>query len=753
MFFRWSIDKRLKKALFLSWYLIPFLGFCQNIIPTGSWRTHYSFNTTISISQSSNDIFAASSSGLFIIDKGNKSVSSVTKLNGLTETGITHIGYNSTTSVLLIAYENGQIDLLKNNVMSSIPDIKLSEILDSKITHHMNEYGIYTFLSTNFSLLKINTEQNIITESYLNLSNTGDNLEIYASTIFNDSIFLATENGVIAGSLNENLKDFTKWKRFDIASGINNELTKVIDLCKGQPITGNTSQGLLSYSNGSWSPISELIGENITSINTEDETTIIATNKAYVLNNNGLTEIQSPDIINANAAISDAGSYWIADGENGAIHIQENLSESIYPNGPFFNEIVKVKTVNNKTFVLPTFQTESGSPATNNRGFSVFENGSWSNYNSTGYPNTNPIPTFLDISGVGSISSNETVFSSYGYGLLNWSNEEFEIIDESNSPLINSNPPDRHVLIADIDTDGNNLWVLNNETNSSLHSLEGGNWSTHTPSSKVANAQQIVSTPWGDQWISLNPTPDGGIVVFNSSEGEAYLEFDGLGTIPSNTINQIALDREDKIWIATNKGVVYYLFPYSIISDPTQEAIVPIIDHSLLFNNEKVNTLAVDGGNRIWMGTNEGAWLFDNDGSVLVEHFTVENSPLLSDVVNNISINDQSGEVFFNTDKGLISYRGTGTVTGLYTTPKIFPNPVTPEFTGVVTIEGVPTNSNIKITDSSGRLIANLEANGNTAIWDIKNEYSSQVTSGVYFVFISNEDGRTTQFGKIAIVK
>jgi len=753
MFFRWSIDKRLKKVLFLSWYLIPFLGFCQNNIPTGSWRTHYSFNATIAITQSSSEIFGASASGLFIIDKGEKSVTSITKLNGLTETGITHIDYNTTSSTLLIAYENGQIDLLKNNVMSSIPDIRLSEILDSKITHHMNNFGVYTFLSTGFGLLKINTELNLITESYLNLSNTGDNLKIYASTVFNDSIFLATENGVIAGSLNENLKDYTKWKRFDVTSGINKELTNVIDLFNGQPITGNTSQGLLTYSDGSWSPISKLIGANFSSIKTGDETTITASNKAYVLTNDALIEIQSGDIINATSAISDAGSYWIADGENGAIHIKENLSESIYPNGPFFNEIIKIKSINNKTFALPAFQTRNGSSAKNNRGFSVFENGRWSNYNSTGYPNTNAIPTFLDISGVSNINSDETIFSSYGYGLLNWSNGEFEIIDESNSTLINYAPPDRNVIIADIDTDGNNLWVLNNKTNTSLHSLEGAAWSTFSPSSKVSDAKQIVSTPWGDQWISINSTSNGGVVVFNSSEGETYLESSGLGAIPSNTVNQIVLDKEDKIWIATNKGVVYYLFPYSIISDSTQEAIVPIIDFSLLFNNEKVNTLAVDGGNRIWMGTNEGAWLFDNDGSVLVEHFTVENSPLLSDIITNISINDQTGEVFFNTDKGLISYRGTATVTGLYESPKIFPNPVTPEFTGVVTIEGVPTNSSLKITDASGRLVTNLTANGNTAVWDINNAYSERVTSGVYFVFISNEDGRSTQFGKIAIVK
>ncbi|MCB0505038.1 MAG: T9SS type A sorting domain-containing protein, partial [Cyclobacteriaceae bacterium] len=231
------------------------------------------------------------------------------------------------------------------------------------------------------------------------------------------------------------------------------------------------------------------------------------------------------------------------------------------------------------------------------------------------------------------------------------------------------------------------------------------------------------------------------------------LKSDGTGTLPDNSINDFLLDNEDKLWIATNKGVVYYARPYSILDDAEQEAIIPIIDNNLLFYKENVNTLAVDGGNRIWMGTNKGAWLFDKDGSELIEHFTSENSPLLSDVVTDIAINHLTGEIFFSTNEGLISYRGSGTLTGTYDKPKIFPNPVAPGYSGVITIEGVPFNSELKVTDASGRLVTHLEANGNTAIWDMKNEYLSDVGTGVYFVFASSEDGTERQLGKIAIVK
>ncbi len=754
MFFRRPIQPRLRTIVLFVFLLAPILGFGQNNIPTGSWRTHYSFNTTISVTQSTQEVFAASKTGLYIVDKTDNSIKSITKLNGLSEVGITVIGYNNTSNTLIIAYENGQLDLLKNNKITSIPDIKLSDILNSKVTNHFNEFGAYSYLSTDFGVLKIDTESESIQESYLNLSSTGDNLKIYASTIYNDSLFLATETGLMAGSLDENLKDFSKWKHFEKPQGANQEKTTVLSIYNNKPISGNTSQGLLVYENGNWSAKGELIGDDITSIKTNKETIITASGKVFNYSNNTLTQIQSEYIINAHEAIANNNKTWVADGRNGLVLVNNNQSESIYPNGPFFNEIIKLTSVHNKIFAIPNFKSLNGLPLRNNAGFSVFENGLWSNYNSTGYPQTNLLPEFLDISGVSLQNSGEIFFSSFGYGLLKWSDEQFEIIDESNSPLVNSFPPNKNVLIADIDAYNGSIWVLNNNTTSALQSLDkNDNWTTFTPSGNVAGAKEIISTPWEDQWIAINAVSGGGIIVHGISKNEVRLKANGIGTIPSNNINQILLDKEDKIWIASANGVVYYLFPYSIIDDPSQEAIVPIINSQLLFNNENVNCLAVDGGNRIWMGTNKGAWLFDKDGSVLIEHFTTVNSPLLSDVVTNIAIDNLSGEVFFNTASGLISYRGSGTVTGTYKTPKIFPNPVTPGFTGVITIEGVPANSEIKITDSSGRLVIFIEANGNTAIWDMSNVYSNEIGTGIYFVFITNEDGSSTQFGKIAIIR
>lgn len=723
-------------------------------IPVGSWRTHYSFNNTFNVTQTNQTIYVASAAGIFSVDKTELSTLAFTKLNGLSDTDVASIHANQQTQTVIIAYKSGQLDILQDNTLISLSDIRLSDILDDKTVYSMFDDGIYTYLCSSFGMVKLDTNEKIIAESYLNLGTNGTNLPVFAGTLYNDSLFVATQDGIMAGSLLKNLKDYSLWYRFDSADGFYPKQANVMAMHDNAPISATSSQGVLTYVNGKWMATSYLIGAQFRSITSSDQTLIIANDSLFVFSNQGVSPISSTNFVAVKDALSQDATLWVADAQNGLVQLAGGQSQSIYPNGPYFNTVSKLIYQNQQIFAIPQYQLAPLIPAQNQSGFSIFKDGLWVNYSSNGYPNTNLIPKFFDISGVSEWAGN-TVISSYGYGLMFWGNDgKFTVVDETNSPLINSNPPNRNVLIADIDTDNANLWMLCNNTDTSVFAYDNSsNWFPLTPSGKVAHAKSIISTAWGDQWITLYSIFGGGILVYNSSGQELYLTAQGNGTIPSNSVNQILMDKEEKIWIATTKGVVYYTFPAGIFDDPTQEAIIPIIDSNLLFNNEPVNCLAVDGGNRIWMGTSKGAWLFDKDGAELVEHFTTENSPLLSDEVLSIAINDQSGEVFFNTAKGLISYRGTGTVTGTYDEPKIFPNPVHPDYTGVVTIEGVPTNSLVKITDASGRLVTELNANGNTAVWNLQNSFSSSITTGVYFVFVASPDGSATQFGKIAVIK
>ncbi len=208
----------------------------------------------------------------------------------------------------------------------------------------------------------------------------------------------------------------------------------------------------------------------------------------------------------------------------------------------------------------------------------------------------------------------------------------------------------------------------------------------------------------------------------------------------------VVVDKEDYVWIGTGKGVVYYTFA-------GEDGIRPIVEGRFLLSEERVTALAVDGGNRKWIGTERGVWLFNDSGEELVYNFTTQNSPLLSNKIVDIEIEEQSGEVFITTDKGLISFRSDAT-TGKTSTEevKIFPNPVNSGFSGVVGISNLYTDALVKIVDVSGKLVNQLQANGGTASWNMIDYNGKRVGSGVYLVIASAPDGSESVAGKIVVV-
>ena len=205
------------------------------------------------------------------------------------------------------------------------------------------------------------------------------------------------------------------------------------------------------------------------------------------------------------------------------------------------------------------------------------------------------------------------------------------------------------------------------------------------------------------------------------------------------------------MWVATKKGIIYFHHAAFIFESGIIDPVFPIFEGQILFKDEIITALSIDGGNRVWMGTSAGLWLFANDGQQEILHFTADIDPIPTNDIIDIAINQVNGEVFIATSNGLVSYRGTATAAGKLNEVKIFPNPVIVAQNDIVTIEGVPENANLWITDSSGRLIYKTQAQGNTAVWQgLAN--SQSLSSGIYFVFIATDDGNEKQVGKIALI-
>jgi len=169
-----------------------------------------------------------------------------------------------------------------------------------------------------------------------------------------------------------------------------------------------------------------------------------------------------------------------------------------------------------------------------------------------------------------------------------------------------------------------------------------------------------------------------------------------------------------------------------------------------------VYSIAIDGGGRKWFGTmNNGVFLVSEDNMSQIHHFTTENSPLLSNSVLSICMSP-SGEVFFLTDKGLCSYVSDATDANDEMTKDnvwAYPNPVTPNYTGLITITGLTYDADVKILAANGALITEGRSNGGTFTWDGCDKQGRRVASGVYMVATATKDGNSGTVCKIAIVR
>ena len=281
-----------------------------------------------------------------------------------------------------------------------------------------------------------------------------------------------------------------------------------------------------------------------------------------------------------------------------------------------------------------------------------------------------------------------------------------------------------------------------------------------------SNSEQVIDLEvddYGGKWLLYR---NEGIMVYYDKGTLDNLADDfviflragkGQGDLPSgNGIYSLAKDLEGNMWVGTDQGIriMYSSYIYEMSKGKTQDVIAPIYEGYPLLRTDLVSAIAVDGGNRKWIGTQKGIYFVDADGENVLQRFTTENSPLLSDVISSIAIDHSSGEVFIGTSKGIISYRGTSTAAAEKCADVlVFPNPVFTDYNGVVSFQGSVANSKVRITNVSGVLVREVESEGGMAVWDGKDMWGNKVSSGVYLALISDKNGANACVGKFSVIE
>lgn len=711
---------------------------CQQSVPIGHWRTHVSYNSVTSIAVSNQKVYAACNTGIMVLDLSDRSLSVLTGLNGLSGDVISTIAFDPTSAELFIGYANGTLDVISGSGISHFNWVR--ETAGDVTIRHIGFANGLAYLAAPYGLVVFDVARHEVRETWRDLGANGETLQLYQSAVVGDSIYLATETGVLAGRLTDNLLDYHNWKRHNqdalsgpvaAVSAFNNRIYAAVD-----------GTGVFYQDNGTWlEQTYPGTGEIVSLTSSANYLTICERNNTWLLStDNSIAEVSIPHGTNLQFALEANGTVWIGDSANGLLSAGSGTPAMYVANGPAFAVTRRLARVGGKIYALSGGFTPAFQALGNAGRISSYSQGMW----------TTETAMVSDITDMVR-SRGSTFIASFGGGVQG----ETTVYDETNSTLVNTNPPGDHVNITALASDSENLWVANFGASEPFHKFDGTVWTSYafaTPASRYPLSLELDYT--GAVWATLSPSHGGGIFVFNSAGNSVYLtDVQGNGGLPHDNVHCLAQDLDGRMWVGTDNGVAYFYDPASVFN-PGTNAVRPIFEGRFLLSGQKVTALAVDAGNRKWIGTEQGVWLFGSEGENLIHHFNRDNSPMPSNSVLDIAIDDETGEVFIATASGLVSYRSDAT-TGQsgFNSVKIFPNPVTFEFNGLVGISGLATDAVVKITDAGGRLVWQTYAAGGTATWNVRNYNGQRVKSGIYLVFSSSFDGGEHFVGRIAVVE
>ncbi|GHA69044.1 type IX secretion system anionic LPS delivery protein PorZ [Pontibacter akesuensis] len=762
-----ALTLRTLYLLLLVWLAVGQVQ-AQSPVPIGSWQVHVPYQRGKAVAVAGDKVYLAAENGLFYYDTEFNSLETVTTVDGLSEQQISDIAYDETSQILVIAYANTKVDLLTDAETYAITDIFRERIPGEKQINSVYVHKGLAYLATSFGVVVLNLPKQEVQSTYRALGPGGAETGVSSVAILQGTIYLATNHGVLAApAAGANLQDFRSWRNVNGSLPAAAAVTGLATFNNTLYVSSGSS--IYTYTNGAWA-VAITTAAPIRSINASPSFLSVATatgvmlldaqGQAYTLNNSAITQ--------PHEAIATAdGTVWVADNSRGLIKLNQSGTEAtaFAPNGPYASSSFFVYSYQGKVYVLSGGFSESYTPFNSWNGFYTYGKGQWASYNRSLFPAPGFAAAQDLVSAEFNPTTNKLYLASYGSGLLAWEGpEQATLYNSANSPLlsIEGAPDDVRVSDVAVDYEGN-VWVVNLNRRSGaagLHKLApDGTWQSYDLQG-IADAtylSQIVLDDYSQKWLSVAPMSGrvGGVLVFDAQQNRTRRLSTGEsnGNLPSAAVYSMARDLNGDIWVGTGNGVGVYYNPAFAFESSPYDARIPIINGRPLLDGQVVRTIAVDGANRKWMGTDNGLWLFGADGDELLAHYTSRNSPLPSDKVLSVAVEHQSGEVFIATDAGLASFRSTATITeGEPECAVVFPNPVRTDYTGQVAVSGLPNNADVRITDVSGTLVYRGKATGGTFAWNARDYNGKRVKAGVYLVLSASENGDQTCISKIAVL-
>lgn len=773
-------------------------GIGQNV-GIGEWDSYFTLKNMLDVEEGDNKIVWVSDLSALYYDMEDNSINQLNKIHGLTQTGFTKVCYNAAHKTFVLAYNDGNLDLVTFDQNNKPLTVNMSDIKRSSLTGDKTIYGLYSYnsnvyVSCGFGMVVLDLSKQEVKDTYI-IGASSSQIKINGVCVGQDTIYAATDNGIYKAYVNNPfLNYFASWskmtslpshlisKPFKTPSFVNNKLFII-------PDNAGFGQDTAYYREGAvWSICPILQGTDFVEVkslangnmffSTVQNTSVVTPTFGYIDEVFQYSGVSGLSVNDAVYSLAD-NNYYIADMNKGPYQCKNSYyAVSFLPGGTKTSSIRRITIDQGQLWVAPggvggtIFSNQY-----NTDFFSVKEGNDWTYMDiSTDPLLANNVYDVLDVD-VDPLDPTHVFAAVWSlHGLVEIKDKKvIALYDETNSPLYSpvGNPNFCGVASVKFDDEGN-LWLLNGLSSSPLMvKTTDGQWKSFYCGSEFASRTYydlIIDENTGYKYWSIptQGTAAGGVTIYNDNgtitdatddQYYNYKTLSGLGNLPDADVKCVAIDKDGELWIGTSKGPAVVYNPANAFSGGNADAQRILIQQDgntqILLETEIINCIYVDEANKKWIGTDKsGVYLLSDDGQEQVYHFTVENSPLPSNAIFDIDIDGKTGEVFFATSNGLISFRGLATESNAnFDNTKVFPNPVRPDYDGPIAINGLSRNTDVKVTDIAGNVITVVKSEGGQAVWDGKNVNGQKVKTGIYLFMCASEDGSDKVAGKVLFVE
>ena len=751
----------------------------------GKWTSYLSLKTGVDLTIRRNEAFMVTTSGLVQFDLNTWYYSEYTKTNGLSDVQPNCIAYDKTNDYIFIGYKSGIVDFFKNpkGKIWSIRDIYLNQNYSSKTIYQIKFKNQYAYICTDFGIVVYDLNKLETRFTYTKIAQNNSNLPIYCIEFYNGKIYVGMANGLYYAPENHpNLADPSAWQVVNqIPSKKVSNLETTVSESGNQRLYAGLSNVIYYEQQGQFfkldsarfaiKKITKLKGDrNRLCISTQSTIPGETSGNSFIYLNDTLFAERYGDAVVATCVSEDLYYAVQVDANQGLFLLDEWSVYPVLPESPPNNYCNQIEAGYGELYVAPLGYGDAKVPSYSYHGIYYLDltERKWNILNVIN-KKLDSLRANRDLATAYYDKSTQTAYiGSWGTGYCTLKHGQLTgAYYNDNTGLVGTTSTGNgytDIRVSGVAKDKKgNFWFTTYAASRPLAVLTtDGKWYTFSASlfGNQTRISQILIDDFDQKWILAD---NYGIYVFDDQNTPNLTNDDRVryigtgfskGNLSSEFVYSMAKDLGGNIWVGTNKGVNVFYNPGNIFDNSNlSDATCPYIEGFCLLRDETVKSIAVDGANRKWLGTDNGVYLVNAEGTELIHHFNEINSPLISNTVNDIAIEPSTGEVFFATSQGIVSYMGDAT-DALETTQNVlvFPNPVKKEFDGYVTIRNMVANSIVKITTIDGRLVKELKSLGGQAVWDRKDILGKTVEPGIYLILISDEQGKNTSIQKIAIL-